>query len=157
MILQSEVLERVSTGNRGRSSSRGYSAGIVTGHKVNGRDYTSDAVYFGRVAGSSDSSEAEMLHLRYPRGAAVTVFHSPAWPQTKETVASSRNPESRIWGHSGLALRKPSLTTGHRRVPPRRQNPGTRRLRHHRLASGHSAASPWPKREIVAAREETRI
>jgi hypothetical protein len=80
VVLQSEVLENVSIDSRNRSRSRNYSAGIVVGYSVNGRDYTSDAVYAGRTAGSSDSSEAEMLHFRYAQGAAVTVFHSPADP-----------------------------------------------------------------------------
>jgi len=69
--------------------------------------------------------------------------HSAAWPQTEKSEARSQNV-----GHSGLALREPSLTPGRRRVPGVYGGLGD---------LPHLAASPRPKREIVAARKETKI
>ncbi len=57
-----------------------YSAKLAFRYGVNGQDYTTETVQFGRAAGSGDSSGEAILMLRYPAGARVTVFHHPHSP-----------------------------------------------------------------------------
>ncbi len=59
-----------------------YSAVIVFGYRVAGRDYTTDTIHLGQVVGSGDSSDAELRRLRYPPGAKIPVWHHPAEPST---------------------------------------------------------------------------
>ncbi len=79
--IQTSRVEEFLTGTDSSTHrSRMFSASIVFGYNVNGRNLTSDTVFIGGAAGSEDSSEAEVLHLRYPQGAAVKVFHDPDDP-----------------------------------------------------------------------------
>ena len=76
-----------------------------------------------------------VLVLRY---SGLRISDAVLLGRTRRGMAANREvriqkSEFRIRGHSGLALRN------------------------HRLASGRSAASPRPKREIVAALEETKV
>ena len=57
-----------------------YSARLAFLYQVNGQDYTTETVQFGRALGSGDSSSEAILMLRYPVGAKVTVFHHPHAP-----------------------------------------------------------------------------
>lgn len=57
-----------------------YKADLTFGYQVNGRDYTTGTIRFGRALGSGDISKAAVLLLRYPPGAKVTVFHHPKDP-----------------------------------------------------------------------------
>ena len=57
-----------------------YSARLAFRYQVNGQDYTTETVQFGRALGSGDSSREAILMLRYPAGAQVTVFHHPHDP-----------------------------------------------------------------------------
>jgi hypothetical protein len=57
-----------------------YSARLAFRYQVNGQDYTTETVQFGRALGSGDSSGEAILMLRYPVGTQVTVFHHPHDP-----------------------------------------------------------------------------
>jgi hypothetical protein len=57
-----------------------YSAKLAFRYRVNGQDYTTETVQFGRAIGSGDSSNEAVLLLRYPAGTKVTVFHHPHDP-----------------------------------------------------------------------------
>jgi hypothetical protein len=57
-----------------------YSADLAFRYRVNGRDYTTEKIQFGRAIGSSDISNAAVLLLRYPAGAKVTVSYHPHDP-----------------------------------------------------------------------------
>ncbi len=54
-----------------------YSAKLAFRYQVNGRDYTTETVQFGRAVGSGDSSNEAIVMMRYPPGTKVTVFHHP--------------------------------------------------------------------------------
>jgi hypothetical protein len=57
-----------------------YSARLAFRYQVNGQDYTTETLQFGRALGSGDSSSEAILMLRYPVGTKVTVFHRPHDP-----------------------------------------------------------------------------
>jgi len=57
-----------------------YSAKLAFRYQVNGQDYTTETVQFGRALGSGDSSSEAILMLRYPVGTKVTVFYHPHDP-----------------------------------------------------------------------------
>ncbi len=57
-----------------------YSADLAFRYRVNGRDYTTETIQFGRAIGSGDISNAAVLLLRYPAGAKVTVSYHPHDP-----------------------------------------------------------------------------
>jgi hypothetical protein len=68
------------TDYRGRGSSTMYSADIRFRYKVDGREYTTGVLHFGQIAGSGDSSDAELRRFRYPLGSEVTVAYNPDAP-----------------------------------------------------------------------------
>lgn len=47
---------------------------------VRGAGYETTKLFFGQTGASGDSSEAELLHLRYPEGAPVRISFDPADP-----------------------------------------------------------------------------
>ena len=49
-------------------------------YQVEGRDYTTENLQFGRAEGSGDASEAALLMLRYPVGAKVPIHYHPSHP-----------------------------------------------------------------------------
>jgi len=57
-----------------------YMPKIVTSYNVNGQPFHTETTHFGQTAGSSDSTEADLLLLRYPQGAKVRVFYNPQDP-----------------------------------------------------------------------------
>ncbi|HUL21162.1 MAG TPA: DUF3592 domain-containing protein [Thermodesulfobacteriota bacterium] len=57
-----------------------YSANLEFRYRVNGRDYTTQTVQFGRAIGSGDISSEAVLLLRYPEGGKATVFYHPHDP-----------------------------------------------------------------------------
>lgn len=57
-----------------------YSTKLAFHYQVNGRDYTTETVQFGRAIGSGDISNEAVLLLRYPAGTKVTVFYHPHDP-----------------------------------------------------------------------------
>jgi hypothetical protein len=80
-----------------------YSAKLTFGYKVNGRDYSTQTVQFGRALGSGDFSEAAVLLLQYPPGTRVDIHHHPADPSIA-VVKPGVNVEVILYLVVGLAL-----------------------------------------------------
>ena len=57
-----------------------YTATMEFRYKLNGRDYTTQLLTFGQTLGSSDPTEAQLRHLRYPVGAEASISYNPADP-----------------------------------------------------------------------------
>lgn len=57
-----------------------YMPKVVANYKVDGQPLNTETVHFGQTAGSSDSTEADLLLLRYPQGAKVRVSYDPSNP-----------------------------------------------------------------------------
>jgi hypothetical protein len=57
-----------------------YSTKLEFRYQVDGRDYTTETVQFGRALGSGDISNEAVLALRYPAGTEATVFYHPHDP-----------------------------------------------------------------------------
>ncbi len=57
-----------------------YSTKLAFRYQVDGQDYTTETVQFGRAIGSGDSSNEAVLVLRYPAGTQVTVLYHPHDP-----------------------------------------------------------------------------
>jgi len=57
-----------------------YSTKLAFRYQVNGQDYTTETVRFGRAIGSGDISNEAVLLLRYPAGTKITVFYHPHDP-----------------------------------------------------------------------------
>jgi hypothetical protein len=57
-----------------------YSTKLAFRYQVNGQDYTTETVQFGRAIGSGDISNEAVLLLRYPAGTKVMVFYHPDDP-----------------------------------------------------------------------------
>jgi len=57
-----------------------YSTKLAFRYRVNGQDYTTETVQFGRAIGSGDISNEAVLLLRYPAGTKVTVSYHPHDP-----------------------------------------------------------------------------
>jgi len=57
-----------------------YSTKLAFRYRVNGQDYTTETVQFGRAIGSGDISNEAVSLLRYPAGTNVTVFYHPHDP-----------------------------------------------------------------------------
>ena len=77
-VVSAETTRDVTGSRRGTSVT--YNTETVIGYTVNGRDYTTDQLYFGQTLGSSDRSEAEIKLLRYPVGREVPVSYDPSNP-----------------------------------------------------------------------------
>ena len=57
-----------------------YTATLAFRYNVNGRDYTTQLLAFGQTLGSSDPTEAQLRHLRYPEGAQASISYNPGDP-----------------------------------------------------------------------------
>jgi hypothetical protein len=79
-VVESATSASVSTDRETRIKSTTYQAQIVFAYQVNGKSYTTDTLHFGQTLGSSDASEAELLHRRYPVGGPVSVSYDPGEP-----------------------------------------------------------------------------
>jgi hypothetical protein len=55
-------------------------ARIEARYSVSGREYVTDIVRFGQIVGSGDTSVAELIQFRYPKGANSTVSYLPGQP-----------------------------------------------------------------------------
>ena len=80
VVSRSDATSSTSRGSSDHTASTSYSADLEIKYQVNGKEYTTTARHFGQTEGSSDSSEAELLRLRYPAGRRVTVSYNPANP-----------------------------------------------------------------------------
>jgi hypothetical protein len=92
--------------NRTRSTS--FSADLEFQYTVNGSAYKASTRHFGQTEGSTDSSEAELLRLRYPQGARIPIFYNPAGPEV--AVAEPGFHANLLWlPGGGLFFVVPSL------------------------------------------------
>jgi len=80
VVLQGGMTEDQAKAAGSKNTYTFYSSNLEFSYRVNGRDYTTGTVQFGRAIGSGDISSEAVLLLRYPAGAKVTVFHHPHDP-----------------------------------------------------------------------------
>jgi len=102
-VLQAGVSETVGKDQRSGSSTTMYSADLTFGYRVNGRDYSTQTVQFGKALGSGDPSEATVLLLRYPPGSSVEIRHHPTDPSLA-TVKPGVHAEVVLYLVAGLAF-----------------------------------------------------
>jgi hypothetical protein len=57
-----------------------HNARIVASYNVQGQTLTTSTIHFGQTEGSTDSTEADLIMLRYPQGAKVRVSYNPELP-----------------------------------------------------------------------------
>lgn len=103
VVLKAGVSETRAGDTRSRETYTMYSAKLTFGYQVNGRDYTTETVQFGKALGSGDPSDAAVLMLRYPPGAAVEVRRHPANPAIA-TVKPGVNVEVVLYLIAGLVF-----------------------------------------------------
>lgn len=82
--------------------------GVVFRYRVNGVDFSTDVIQFGQTPGSNDSSNAELLRLRYRRGAAVPVRYDATNPSIA-AVEPGFHSDSLWLPGAGLAFVLPAL------------------------------------------------
>ena len=80
VVLHSGMTEDQAKGVGTKNTYNFYSANPEFRYRVNGRDYTTETVQFGRAIGSGDISNEAVLLLRYPAGTKATVFYHPRNP-----------------------------------------------------------------------------
>ena len=80
IVARSSTTSSTSTDFSNRTTNTSYSADLEFKYRVGGKDYATSIRHFGQTDGSTDSSEAELLRLRYPAGTRVTVSYDPADP-----------------------------------------------------------------------------
>ncbi len=85
VVVRSKTSATVERNRSERTSTTMYSAEITIRYSVNGRDYTTGNRHLGQTFGSGDSSDAELLHYRYPEGAEVQVAYNPRDPSVAAT------------------------------------------------------------------------
>ena len=103
VVLKTGVSETEGKDQRSRATYTMYSAKLTFGYKVNGRDYSTETVQFGKALGSGDFSEAAVLLFRYPPGASVEIHHHPANPAIA-TVKPGVNAEVVLYLVAGLVF-----------------------------------------------------
>jgi hypothetical protein len=81
VVRESRVEQRDSRDSKTGTVSRIHAARLRIEYKVGGRQYETGRVFIGQTEGSGDSSEAELLRMRYPEGARVVVYHDPERPE----------------------------------------------------------------------------
>ncbi len=77
IVLHGGMTEDQAKGMRTRNTYIFYSVNLEFRYRVNGRDYTTKTVQFGRAIGSGDISSEAVLLLRYPEGGQATIFYHP--------------------------------------------------------------------------------
>jgi hypothetical protein len=88
-----------------------YSPDLSFHYQVNGVSHTTSTRHFGQTEGSGDSSEAELLHLRYPQDAKIPVYYDPAHPEI--AVAEPGFQSELLWlPGAGFFLILPSIMFG---------------------------------------------
>ena len=80
VVLRAGMTEDQAKGVGDKNARNLYSTNLEFRNRVNGRDYTTETVQFGRAVGSGDISNEAVLVLRYPAGSKVTVFYHPHDP-----------------------------------------------------------------------------
>ncbi len=80
VVLRAGMTEDQSKGVGTKNTYKFYSTKLEFRYQVDGRDYTTETVQFGRAIGSGDISNEAVLALRYPAGTKATVFYHPHNP-----------------------------------------------------------------------------
>jgi hypothetical protein len=80
VVLHAGMTEDQAKGVGTKNTRNLYSTNLEFRYRVNGRDYTTGTVQFGRAVGSGDISNEAVLVLRYPAGSKVMVFYHPHDP-----------------------------------------------------------------------------
>jgi len=80
VVLHAGVTESQAKETGTRNTYIFYSTKLAFRYQVNGQDYTTETVQFGRAIGSGDISSEVVLLLRYPAGTKVTIFYHPHDP-----------------------------------------------------------------------------
>jgi hypothetical protein len=79
-VSESRTEQRTSRDSESGVRSSMHEARLAFTFSAHGRQYLTGRLYFGQAGGSSDSSEAELLRLRYPPGSPVRIHYNPADP-----------------------------------------------------------------------------
>jgi hypothetical protein len=85
-----------------------YSAEIRFRYEAAGREHTTDVLHFGQTGGSGDSSDAELLRLRYPLDSVVTVAWNPNSPEVAAAEPGFHS-EALLLPGAGLAFLVPGI------------------------------------------------
>ena len=80
IVLHAGMTESQANGAGTKNTLIFYSTKLAFRYQVNGQDYTTERVQFGRAIGSGDISNEALLVLRYPAGTQVTVLYHPHNP-----------------------------------------------------------------------------
>jgi len=80
VVLRAGMTEDQTKGVGTKNTYKFYSTKLEFRYQVDGRDYTTETVQFGRAIGSGDISNEAVLALRYPAGTKVPVFYHPHDP-----------------------------------------------------------------------------
>jgi len=80
VVKESRVDQSDSRDSETGTVTRMHSARVRVSYSAGGRQYETGTIFFGQTEGSADSSEAELLRMRYPEGLAVKVYYRPGNP-----------------------------------------------------------------------------
>jgi hypothetical protein len=80
VVLRAGMTEDQAKGVGTKNTYKFYSTKLEFRYQVDGRDYTTETVQFGRAIGSGDISNEAVLALRYPADTKATVFYHPHDP-----------------------------------------------------------------------------
>jgi lipid-A-disaccharide synthase-like uncharacterized protein len=80
VVLRAGMTEDQAKGVSTKNTYKFYSTKLEFRYQIDGRDYTTETVQFGRAIGSGDISNEAVLALRYPAGTKATVFYHPHDP-----------------------------------------------------------------------------
>jgi hypothetical protein len=103
VVVRSTTDTLVTRDTYGRRSSKTHAARIAVRYRVDGREYETETRRFGQIVGTTDPSDAALLRLRYPAGAAVTVAYDPGDP-TIAAIEPGLHPEALAMPGAGLAF-----------------------------------------------------
>jgi len=80
VVLRAGMTEDQAKGVGTKNTYKFYSTKLEFRYQVDGRDYTTETVQFGRAIGSGDISSEAVLAFRYPAGTKATVCYHPHDP-----------------------------------------------------------------------------
>ncbi len=106
-----ELPARSGQRRRGGVAESSLESGVVFRYRVNGIDYSTDVIQFGETRESDDSSEAELLRLRYRAGSAIPIRHDAGDPSI--AVVEPGFHAGSLWlPGAGLAFVLPAILFG---------------------------------------------
>ena len=107
LVTRSETAVGAMPNSQGRTSTV-YLADIVFQYEVGGSEYNTTNRHFGQLGGAGDSSEAELILLRYPAQAEVPVSYNPGDPSIAAAEPGFNSDALWIPG-AGLAFAVPAV------------------------------------------------